>query len=44
MFTYYKEGVNGEEKDEEKGERRNINRARAKRMESRIGSREQGNG
>ena len=31
-------------KDEDKGERRNVNRARAKRMERRIGSREQGNG
>ena len=41
MFMCFEERVNGEEKDEDKGKRKNINGAGTKRMEMRIGSREQ---
>ena len=44
MFMRYREGVTEEGKDEDKGKRRNIDGARTKRMEWRLGSREEVNG
>lgn len=41
MFMCYEEREDGEEKDEDKGKGKNINGARTKRMEMRMGSIEQ---